>query len=114
MRVLKLVLCAFTFLSVLSANTYAGSIHALTILEVEVKSNSNCLAKVDKWIGVGCNNRISFQCNGPASKDIAYRMFDVAQMAYALNKKILLTIDDVNKVDGFCVATRIRIQEVTS
>jgi len=55
-------------------------------------------------------NWVSFSCSGVfVGKDVAYRMLDMAQMAKALDKNILVTVDDTKKHNGFCYASRIDI-----
>jgi hypothetical protein len=36
-------------------------------------------------------------------------MFDSAQMAYALGKKVFIEVDDTKKHNGFCYASRIDV-----
>lgn len=55
-------------------------------------------------------NYVSFSCTGTySSKDIAFYMFDQAQLALALNKQVYLAIDDTKKHNGYCFATRIDV-----
>ena len=51
---------------------------------------------------------VTFSCTGKfASKDIAYRMFDLAQMALALDHQVNLQISDLRMHNGFCFAKQI-------
>ena len=51
---------------------------------------------------------VTFSCTGEfASKDIAYRMFDLAQMALALDHQVNLQISDLKMHNGFCFAKQI-------
>jgi len=61
--------------------------------------------------GLDCPNQwVSFSCTGTfTTKDIAYRMFDSAQMAYALGKEVFIEVDDTKKHNGFCYASRIDV-----
>ena len=88
----------------------AAVISNVTLTEIEIKDDRTCRGKANKWVGTGCSNWVSFQCNGPAAKDMAFSMLDTAQMAYALSKQVTLTVDSANKVDGFCIVKRIKLQ----
>ena len=51
---------------------------------------------------------VTFSCTGEfAGKDIAYRMFDQAQMALALNRPVNVQISDAKMHNGFCFAKQI-------
>jgi hypothetical protein len=55
---------------------------------------------------------VTFSCTGEyASKDIAYRMFDSAQMALALGKTVHLQITDSKTHNGFCFVRQIHVTE---
>jgi len=73
-----------------------------------------CMMVIDKTLtdyGLDCPSQwLSFSCSGVfAAKDVAYRMFDSAQMAYALGKDVLVTVDDTKKHNGYCYANRIDV-----
>lgn len=74
-----------------------------------------CMALLDKTIrtetGLDCESRwVSFSCTGEfASKDIAYKMFDSAQMAMVLEYPVRLIIDDSRKHNGYCFAKRVEV-----
>jgi len=59
----------------------------------------------------GCNgNWVTFSCNGHfTAKDIAYRKFDMAQMAKALDRSIGVMVDNTKKHGTICYASRIDI-----
>lgn len=61
--------------------------------------------------GLDCNsNWVSFSCSGDfTSKDVGYRMFDSAQLAFVLGNRVLLVIDDTKKHNGYCYANRIDV-----
>ena len=55
---------------------------------------------------------MSFSCSGDfTSKDIAYRMFDTAQMAYALGHQVAVVVDDTKKHNGYCYANSIQVKK---
>ncbi len=63
--------------------------------------------------GLNCTSRwVTFSCSGVyAAKDIAYRMFDSAQMAMALGKTVKLYVTDAKKHNGYCYANRIDVYQ---
>jgi hypothetical protein len=73
-----------------------------------------CMARVNVTLadlGLDCYSRwVTFSCSGVhTTKDIAYRMFDSAQMALALDKQVWLSITDQKKHNGYCFADRIDV-----
>ncbi len=76
-----------------------------------------CMALLNKNIaastGLNCPDAwVTFSCSGTyAKKDIAYRMFDSAQMAWTLKQSVVLQIDDSKKHNGFCFAPVIFVEE---
>jgi hypothetical protein len=73
-----------------------------------------CMIWLDQVLadhGLNCPGRwVSFSCTGTfTTKDIAYRMFDSAQMAYALGKEVVVQVDDTKKHNGYCYAGRIDV-----
>ena len=75
-----------------------------------------CIATLDVKLaakGLDCPGKsVSFSCSGDhTSKDIAYRMFDMAQMAYALGHRVAVVIDDAKKHNGYCYANRIEVRK---
>lgn len=83
-----------------------------TLLDSE--AFGNCMAELSKDInttGLNCPGRwVSFSCDGTyQARDIAKSMFDSAQMAMALNKKVFVYVDDLKKHNDNCVAYRIDV-----
>ena len=75
-----------------------------------------CIATLDvKLAAKGLNCRgtwVSFSCSGDfTTKDIAYRMFDTAQMAYALGHPVVVVVDDTKKHNGYCYANSIQVKK---
>lgn len=73
-----------------------------------------CMIFLDQVLAnyaLNCTGRwVTFSCTGDfAPKDAAYRMFDSAQLALALDKEVLVIVDDLKKHNGFCYAERIDI-----
>lgn len=53
---------------------------------------------------------VTFSCSGVyAEKDIAYRMFDQAQLAVATGKRVLVVVDDTKRHNGYCFTKRIDV-----
>jgi hypothetical protein len=74
----------------------------------------SCMALLNKELadyGLNCPSRwVSFSCSGEfASKDVAYRMFDSAQLAFALGHRVTVRVDDTKKHDGYCYADMIYV-----
>lgn len=89
-------------------------IHGATVTRILVSSDTNlggCMAMLSVPVGTGCSgNWVTFSCSGDfADKDRAYRMLDMAQMAYSLNKRISVYVDNARRHNGFCFASRIDI-----
>ena len=61
--------------------------------------------------GLDCPKKsVSFSCSGVfTEKDVAYRMFDQAQMAFALERKVQIYVDDTKKHNGYCYGNRIEV-----
>ncbi len=73
-----------------------------------------CMAKLDQdmaSLGLDCaSGWVSFSCTGTfTTKDVAYRMFDSAQMAFALGRPVNVQVDDTKKHNGHCYARRIEV-----
>ena len=73
-----------------------------------------CMVRIDQVLAnhlLDCPSQwVSFSCSGTfTTKDIANRMFDSAQMAYALGKRVVLEINDTKKHNGFCYASRVDV-----
>ena len=57
-----------------------------------------------------CSKWVTFSCSGVhASKSNALRMFDSAQMAFALGKTVRVWVDDQRTHNGFCFVERIDV-----
>ena len=75
-----------------------------------------CMAELNVNLaarGLACPRRwVSFSCSGKyTTKDIAYRMFDSAQMAYALGHQVVVVVDDAKKHKGYCYANSIMVKK---
>jgi hypothetical protein len=75
-----------------------------------------CMIQLDKSIaeaGLNCPaaNWVSLDCDAIfGSIGSTQRIFDSAQMAFALEKLVHVRVDDSKKHNGFCVAVRFDVQ----
>ena len=61
--------------------------------------------------GLDCaGSWVTFSCGGEhLSKSSALRMFDSAQMAFLMDRTVLVRVDDTRKHNGRCLVTRIDV-----
>ncbi|WP_296809861.1 hypothetical protein [Thiocapsa sp.] len=51
---------------------------------------------------------MSFSCSGHFTDAVrAFRMLDQAQLALAMNKTVMIVVDDSRRHNGYCFASRI-------
>lgn len=74
-----------------------------------------CMVQLDQSLaeaGLNCTNWVTFSCTGVhTSKDEGFRMFESAQMAFALDKTIVLEVNDEKKHNGHCYARRVDVKK---
>ena len=78
-----------------------------------------CMGQLDASLrdaGLDCaSNWVTFSCSGNASqeaftnRDDAYRKFDSALMAFALDKRVSVTVTDEMKQGSHCFAKRVDV-----
>lgn len=72
-----------------------------------------CMAQFDtdpSIAGLDCPVWGTFSCSGElSSKDTAYRLYDMAQMAFALDKPVLVWLNDQKKHNGYCFVERLDV-----
>lgn len=102
---------------------FASSSHAATAtvtgnidrtLTSDGATFGGCMILLDQVLSdysLDCPSRwVTFSCTGDfASKDAAYRMFDSAQLAYALDRTVVVFVTDAKKHNGYCYANRIDV-----
>jgi hypothetical protein len=76
----------------------------------------NCMVRLDtppQSQLPNCGNYwVSFSCDGSyTSQDVAYRMLEMSQMAYVLEKEVFIQIDDSRKHNGYCLAYRVDLMQ---
>lgn len=82
---------------------------------IDSQRYGGCMLRTDKTLadyGLNCPSRwVAFSCDGTfASRDIAFRQLDQAQIALTLGKKINLVVDDSKKHNGYCFASRTNLK----
>ena len=101
-----------------------GTIENATItrtLASEDERFGGCMARLDKsaadeGLNVECpaSPWVTFSCSGVhTSKSNALRMFDSAQMAFALGRTVRVELDDSRKHNSFCFVRRIDVNAAT-
>jgi hypothetical protein len=116
MRYIKALFMAMFMVmaSVGEAATAYVTANVLRTLVADQDRWGGCMVFLDQPLaGAGLNcpsNWVSFSCNGTfTTKDVAYRMLDSAQMAYALGKQVLIQVDDTRKHNGYCYGSRVDV-----
>ena len=74
-----------------------------------------CMVQMDQSLadaGLDCTNWVTFSCTGVhTSKDEGSRMFESAQMAFSLDKTLVLEVRDDKKHNGHCYAQRVDVKK---
>lgn len=125
-RVLKGALAMLAIVAPLSMpySAATGTIENATItrtLASEDERFGGCMARLDKsaadeGLNVECpaSPWVTFSCSGVhTSKSNALRMFDSAQMAFALGRTVRVELDDSRKHNSFCFVRRIDVNAAT-
>ena len=114
----------FTVLGVIFSLLSAASVGA-AIERIEAKAQrtlttgdgrfGGCMVQLDESpadVGLNCTNWVTFSCTGVhTSKDEGFRMFESAQMAFALDKTLVLEVNDEKKHNGHCYARRVDVKK---
>ena len=75
-----------------------------------------CMAMLSKDIATvlpSCPDKwVTFACDGSLNNSVARAMqkWDVAQLAYALGKPVLVQVDNSKTVNGYCFANIVRLE----
>ena len=89
--------------NIIKMQTNDGTQYGGCMVALDEALADNSLDCLDNWV--------TFSCTGDfTSKDDAYRMFDFAQLAYAMDKKVEISVDDLRKHDGYCFGYEIIIR----
>ena len=116
---MKRIILLLTALYVIYAPaSYAATVKVKGLITKTVVADEGrwggCMVSMDKKLadsGLDCPSKwVSFSCSGVfTEKDIAYRMFDQAQMAFALERKVEIYVDDTKKHNDYCYGNRINV-----
>jgi len=114
---MKKVILTLALLAITSpALATTGWVGGVTITRTLIRDGvfGNCMVYLNTAIanaGLNCPSKwVSFSCDGTyQSRDAASRMMDSAMMAFALDKRVSMQIDDLKKHNGYCVAIRIDV-----
>ncbi len=80
-----------------SGDTYGGCMAALSV-------DPNTL------LATCASNWVTFSCTGDHTDTVrGYRLLDQAQLALAMNKRVLVTFSDTKTHNGYCMATRLDV-----
>lgn len=109
-------LCVFAASATsLQADTTTITAKVTRTLVVANDDWGGCAAQLDVSLVdeglANCNDKwVTFSCSGDhASKSSAMRMFDQAQMAFALDRQVRVYVDDTKTHNGFCFVNRIDV-----
>lgn len=93
-----------------------------TIIETLVSADSfgQCMVYIDRDLrgptngacrGTRAGSHMTFSCDGSIQdKEVANRMFEIAQVAQFANRKVRFEIDTSKQIDGYCLVTRMDIE----
>ena len=116
MKVSQLLLMALCMCFAANAYAATASVYAkiTRTLLADRGRYGTCLVRLDVDLtlsGVDCPySHVTFSCGGDfQGKDVAWRMFDTAQMAFTLDYSVYLEVDDSRKHNGYCFAPLILV-----
>ena len=72
-----------------------------------------CMAQIDKDAGMGCkNDYVTVDCKGMhTSPADAYKVFELLQIAYVMNRPVNLRVNSDRRHSGYCLAERVYLRE---
>ena len=103
--------------------TFAVALHA-DVVSITTKITRTMVVSDDRWGGcaaqlsvspvdeglANCGKWVTFSCTGVhTSKSRALVMFDQAQMAFALDRRVRVFVDDSKTHNGICFVNRIEL-----
>ena len=113
---MRFVAVVLVLLAGLNEQANAGTFNTgwKEIKEILLQDNAfgGCSVRPEGYSGTGSckTNYVSLDCNGDfISKEAARRHYEAVQLAIALDKKVLLFVNDKQKHNGYCVAFRVRV-----
>ena len=115
LKLLMVLVAPMLWASPVTADTIAvRNAEIVRTLVADAGRFGGCMARLDQdlaALGLSCpSGWVTFSCSGVfTSKDVAYRMFDSALMAFALGYRVTVLVDDAKKHNGYCYADRIDV-----
>ena len=114
MKNLVVVLAAVLFMTAGSLATAAtGDIRSpVRTLLIDSENFGGCLFQLAELpAGLDCaSNWVSASCSGDYNaSNMGWRKFETAQLAHAMNKDILVRVDDSRRHNGQCFALRVQL-----
>ena len=116
------VVVKFT-IAVLLLGAFGAALHA-DVVSITTKISRTMVVADDRWGGCAaqlsvapadeglpnCGKWVTFSCTGVhTSKSRALVMFDQAQMAFALDRRVRVFVDDSKTHNGICFVNRIEL-----
>ena len=120
-RTLKLFIIIFIVIWVPNSNATVhtvSNVNVIRTLTAGTKSGGwgGCMVQLDVNLketvtGIDCHGSwVTFSCTGVhTTKSQGLLMFESAQLAFTLNKRVYLQVDDERKHGGHCFARRIDV-----
>jgi len=116
-RTISVLGVLFSLLSAVSASAAVERIEAKAVRTLTTGDGrfGGCMVQLDQRhadSGLNCpGSWVTLSCTGVhTSKDEGFRMFESAQMAFDLDKTIVLEVDDSKKHNGHCYARRVDVK----
>ena len=109
--------------ALLLLGTFATALHA-DVVSMTTRITRTMVVADDRWGGcaaqldvspadeglANCGKWVTFSCTGVhTSKSRALVMFDQAQMAFALDRRVRVFVDDAKTHNGICFVNRIEL-----
>ncbi|XOV84245.1 MAG: hypothetical protein ACFHXK_03820 [bacterium] len=87
----------------------------MALLDRDITTSSTSSVPLDCSTPSGASDRwVTFACDAPEvgdwpSRNNAVRLFDTAQLAYAVQSRVRIKVDDSRKINGHCTGTAIQV-----
>ncbi|MEQ9451357.1 MAG: hypothetical protein RJQ07_07200 [Pseudomonadales bacterium] len=95
------------------------SVHGgcMALLDRDISTSSTASVNLDCLQPGGASDRwVTFACNAPETgvwpaSRAAQRTFEMAQLAYALQSRVRVKVDDSRKINGHCFSSAIQVYQ---
>ena len=110
-RIKALILSVLMCWSAMSMAAVEGHYGKIKSLLADTELFGHCMLLTDITTTLDCPELwISLDCKGSfGSKENTRRLWDLAQLAYAMDKGIYVVVNDQEKHNGYCSAERLEI-----